>query len=242
MTLQEKLYNEASNQTDFEFGRNVRIKRIYDIIYDSIDNVKNKKILDVGCWTGDIIEKFVYENKCFGVDISENAIGIARNRGIDAYKINFDKDKFPFDNECFDIILCSEVLEHIIDQDFVLKNIYNALKRDGSFVCTIPNINTPVSWFIQIFLDLPPKNSARYKSVHYRDFTYRLARKMLELNGFKIIKTYGTFIYPSTCYISQKIANYFPRLSENFVFICKKGSIPTDVPEIVFNIKELFDR
>lgn len=237
---QESIFNNNLDQTSYEFGREIRIKKIHE----AVGNVKNKKILDIGCWTGDIIHPFVKKNTCFGTDISDNALKAANDRGIMTYKLNFEEDDFPFDKGFFDIILCSEVLEHLIDQDTLLKKIYQILKKDGLFICSVPNINTPISWFIQIFLDLPPKNSARYRSVHYRDFTYRSAKKMLELNGFEISKISGTFIYPSKGIISQKIANLFPRFSENFIFACKKSVSPInrDVPEVIFDIRELFNR
>lgn len=231
---QKSIYNtEKEHQIEYEKGRNLRIKKIRE----KIREFPHKRILDVGCWTGDIIEVFK-ESSLHGVDISEWAVDKARKKGIDARVIDIEKEELPYDDNFFDVVICSEVLEHIIDQDKILKEIHRVLKPEGVFIATIPNINQPVSFFMQIFLDLPPKMSARYKSPHLRDFTLKTAKKMFELMGFKTLKIEGLYIFPSLSVFSQYIARIFPRFSEQILFILKKYRKPADIKPVIFDIRE----
>lgn len=47
-------------------------------------------------------------------------------------------ERIPRDNKYYDIVLCSEVLEHVYDPKNVVKEISRILKDDGIFVITVP--------------------------------------------------------------------------------------------------------
>lgn len=44
----------------------------------------------------------------------------------------------PFENEKFDTILCTQVLEHVFDHHALLKEAYRTLKKDGNIILTVP--------------------------------------------------------------------------------------------------------
>lgn len=224
-------------------------KEVSDItiisILDSIINSANKKsfnILDVGCGGGQLLESFtkIPHIEIYGVDASAKACKIAMRRGYKAYICNVEKEKLPFDDDFFDIIVINDVLEHLIDPDNLLREAHRVLKGEGVLVISVPNISCPFSWFVQVFLDLPPVQSARYKSVHVRDYTLRILKIVLKYNGFKIKQVKGTYLYPFTNMISRHVANLFPRLSERLILICEKKEIPNlKLDDVYFNIKDL---
>ncbi len=57
------------------------------------------------------------------------------------YKIfNVERDPFPYDDGEFDLVLCSEILEHLImDPGHMLRETHRVLKPDGYLVLTTPN-------------------------------------------------------------------------------------------------------
>jgi hypothetical protein len=62
---------------------------------------------------------------------------------------------------------------------------------------------------------------------HIRVFTYRALKNFLELHNFTIVKSTGAsypkpHIFPFPSYLLEMIANHFPSLSSNPVFIVKK--------------------
>lgn len=70
------------------------------------------KILDVGCGNGWQTQFFLENNDVYGLDISESNIKQAKSRGINASVYDLEKP-LPFADEYFDVVVCSEVLEHL---------------------------------------------------------------------------------------------------------------------------------
>lgn len=94
-----------------------------------------KKILDFGCATGDYcleLSKFGFE--CIGVDINEEYIKIAKQKGVDAYLI---KDGLPFSENLFNTVILIEVLEHSENPGWVLEEAKRVAKKN--ILVTVPN-------------------------------------------------------------------------------------------------------
>jgi 2-polyprenyl-3-methyl-5-hydroxy-6-metoxy-1,4-benzoquinol methylase len=53
---------------------------------------------------------------------------------------NLNKGHLPYNDESFDIITCIEVVEHVIDPQNLLKELYRVLGTKGYLVLTTPNI------------------------------------------------------------------------------------------------------
>lgn len=103
-------------------------------------NVKNKKILDIGCGTGIYAKILVRKGaKVKGIDISKEMIKIARKENP---KIEFkigNAEKLPYKNKEFDIVLAALVMEHFSRWDRLLKEIKRVLKNKGLFLFSIGN-------------------------------------------------------------------------------------------------------
>jgi SAM-dependent methyltransferase len=46
---------------------------------------------------------------------------------------------YPFADESFDLVIASDVIEHLTDTDVFLREVARVLKPDGQFFCTTPN-------------------------------------------------------------------------------------------------------
>ena len=109
-------------------------------------------ILDAGCGTGRFIDLLMqkYINPDFpviyhGIDLSEKSLKVAKQK-LKTYneKIKYILTKgsvthLPFDSEQYDLILCSQVFEHIIDETDQLKTMsefYRCLKPGGTLLLT----------------------------------------------------------------------------------------------------------
>lgn len=51
-------------------------------------------------------------------------------------------EELPWDDEHFDIVICSEVLEHLPEPEKAISEIYRVLKRDGIGIFSTPNRDT----------------------------------------------------------------------------------------------------
>lgn len=131
------------------------------------------KILDVGCGEGWVSELLV-KNGCqvTGIDYSSKAIKKAsklpgRYLQVDLYNYK--------PTEEFDWVVCSEVLEHLDDDQIALKLMYSWLKPGGRLLLSVPT-----------FMDLTP----RLKMIggHRRHYRPEQLIKMVEKLGFILEK------------------------------------------------------
>jgi SAM-dependent methyltransferase len=108
------------------------------------------RILDVGCGEGrHTLGAYLHANvEAVGVDLSANDIQKAREGAVEFVDPN-NADKsitfqeadalaLPFEDDSFDKVICSEVLEHIPDYKGVLKEIKRVLKPDGLLAVSVP--------------------------------------------------------------------------------------------------------
>ena len=109
----------------------------------------NSKFLDLGCGEGrHCFGAYMSEEiDVFGFDMSLSDVGKAKenfdqfNENTSTKSCNFgvaDAKKLPFKDNTFDFIICSEVLEHIIDYQSALSEINRILKPDGKLAVSVP--------------------------------------------------------------------------------------------------------
>ncbi|RPI14086.1 MAG: class I SAM-dependent methyltransferase [Ignavibacteriae bacterium] len=121
----------------FRYIENKRIKRLIELADIKADD----KVIEVGCGAGHILER-IKQGKLYGIDISEVQIKRAKERL--GSRVNLQKtpgENIPFEDKFFDKILCSEVIEHVLDPVALLKEMRRVLKDDGILSLSIPNEN-----------------------------------------------------------------------------------------------------
>jgi ubiquinone biosynthesis O-methyltransferase len=105
------------------------------------DRVKDKRILDVGCGDG-VLAYFLSRTgaSVSGIDGSVEAVSYAKeknqNREID-FQVASAYD-LPFADNHFDLVVSSEVIEHIDDVAAYLQEIKRVLKPGGSIIISTP--------------------------------------------------------------------------------------------------------
>ncbi len=120
-------------------------------------------LLDVGCGMGDLLLRFP-ERERHGIDISEEYLEIARERGLDVTRA--DAKRIPFGANSFDVVVATDILEHVFD----LNRVALELKRVARelIVVRVPHM-AGVSW------DIPP-----YGVIHVRIFDEGTLRVLFE--------------------------------------------------------------
>lgn len=98
------------------------------------------RILEVGCGGGHVLRLFP-ECDLTGLDVSGAMLNKAeRNlRGLRVRLVKGELDDLDERDGSFDKIICSEVLEHVLRPDAMLKGIRRLLKPTGRAVITLPN-------------------------------------------------------------------------------------------------------
>jgi len=107
-----------------------------------IDDVSGMRILDVGCGVGTMSLYFAAHGaEVTGVDISPRAIQIANSAAKDLKikNVSFINGEVEKGSGQFDLILCSEIVEHVPDEAGFLTIIRTNLKRSGKLILTTPS-------------------------------------------------------------------------------------------------------
>lgn len=143
--------------------------------------------LEIGCGTGFVlagIEKAFPDVRLSGSEIYRRGLEFASRRVRRADLFQMDARAIPFEKE-FDVISCFDVLEHIEDDETVLKQMYRALKQGGGIILTVPQHD-----FLWSRLDDCAKHVRRYSAA---DIMAKVKR-----SGFRVVKTtsFVTLLFP----------------------------------------------
>jgi 2-polyprenyl-3-methyl-5-hydroxy-6-metoxy-1,4-benzoquinol methylase len=100
----------------------------------------NSYVLDVGCGRGGLLEYLRDKKNCrvMGLDISDDAIKICKEKGIKVIKCDLEEEELP---GTYDVIILSAVIEHLIDPLSLLDKIRDNLNENGCVVVGVPNFS-----------------------------------------------------------------------------------------------------
>jgi len=150
--------------------------------------IDNKKTLDLGCGEG--IFCFELKKRGFditGIDISKEALIHAKENfkklSLDVNVINGSAENIPTKKNSFEQVICLDVLEHVKEPNKVLKEINEALIKEGTFILTVPNE-------LYLFKTIIPYDfSGILKEIGHKHpgFSFPKIKNLLNNNGFKII-------------------------------------------------------
>jgi 2-polyprenyl-3-methyl-5-hydroxy-6-metoxy-1,4-benzoquinol methylase len=142
---------------------------------------KTGRLLDVGCGRGiscQTFSKLGFEVK--GFDISPEVVEIAKRRGVNAYL--FDMEAAALEGK-YDVIICLEVLQFLVDPLKALKNLRSALKEDGEIIISFPN---EFHIWRRIKVLFGHYDFAKYDAPHVRLFHPKEIHRLMQEAGMKI--------------------------------------------------------
>lgn len=243
----------------FPFSSKNEIEKYQSVIRDlEWDDFKlyvkrDKKFLDLGCGAGYFLEKASDELNCevYGIDPNPGAHGVGRfsNLSNDKIKQGFAED-IHFEDEYFDTILCSHVLEHVNNEQQSLREIKRVLKNDGVLIIGMPTAtmsliallshyfltsHVNILHFIQNFFTnsslkrfihilIPTSHSSpNHRYITYDLYKYRISnwRKIVN-QEFEIIQEVKPYLYPYPDYIQFFKPTKSKHFSSSVFFVCKK--------------------
>ena len=172
----------------------------------------NKKILDVGCATGLLGQKILCNNLpkyLGGIEINSQSAREAK-RYYDKIVIGDIEDLayLPFENNFFDIIICSDILEHLRDPLTVLKKLASYLKVGGFFLISVPNVAFILIRKSLLFGNFNYTNSGILDKNHLRFFTVKSLLGLLSKTDLRIIFIRG-YSLVRLRYSFLKVLGYF---------------------------------
>ena len=161
-------------------------------------------VVDVGCGDGLATSVAVAANPghhFVGVDWSADALRQARARGLRLVRAGVDRRGLPLASEAADVVIMSEVIEHLVDTDSALEEAWRVLKPGGSLLLSTPNL---AAWYNRGLLALgvqPVFSEVSLRGVfgrpgsqvagHLHMFTKRALTGLLAARGFGSITVAG---------------------------------------------------
>jgi len=197
----------------YKFGYGSFTEQFFENIFNSfkkyIHGIESGKMLDVGCAFGLMLEKFPKSFDKFGIDVSEYAIQVAKEKFPDDkfFACEAEKD-LPFPEDYFDIVLCNDVFEHLESPGKAIKNIHRVMKKGGLLLATTPNLNL----FRKTFLKSIDKNEYHISMYRHRDMLGEL-----EKAGFKIVDHWTSITTFRLFFLKFK-----SNIGTESFFVCKK--------------------
>jgi 2-polyprenyl-3-methyl-5-hydroxy-6-metoxy-1,4-benzoquinol methylase len=101
---------------------------------------KGNRVLDVGCRAGQLAQRYSAGNDVVGVDVDRDAIALfTETLGLEGHWLDVDSEPLPFPASSFDVVVCTEVLEHLRFPGQALAEIRRVLRPEGRLVGSVPN-------------------------------------------------------------------------------------------------------
>ncbi len=91
-----------------------------------------------------------------------------------------DALKLPYRDETFDKIICSEVMEHVPDDDSACRELSRVLKKDGRIAITVP------TFISEMFFDVLTYEYFTSPGGHIRKYVPRKLSNMMQRNGLQV--------------------------------------------------------
>ena len=156
--------------------------------------VGTKTALDLGCGNGNFGKNLKLKFGCevWGIEYQPEKAKVAATvldhvTCGDAHEL---VKELP--DNYFDVIICNDVLEHLIDPYSVLHILRKKLKDNGSLVSSLPNVR-----YFRNFFDLIFRKEWEYAEqgvmdfTHFRWFTTKSIQKMYQKLGYTVVNHVG---------------------------------------------------
>jgi len=166
-------------QTYFKVKSSAKSEELLHVM-ELIKRYFTGKVLDAGCGTGRHLP--LMPEGSVGLDVDATILRKHKKEKYNFIVADLNAH-LPFRQEIFDVILCSHVLEHLLDPNLALSDLNRVLKTNGCLIVAVPNPDYP---FFNFY-------NPNWKG-HLHKWSFFEARSFIEEHGFTVDKTF--FNYP----------------------------------------------
>lgn len=164
-------------------------RNVYDLHIKWLGDLSDKKVLDLGCYSGNALSFYLAQNskEYLGIDLSSKGINHLRGRiekipGAKAEVIDFLSLEFKENN--FDLIYAYGVLHHFKDTDLLIKQLKEKLSRNGLVISNDPlKTSFPVRLIRAIYRPFQSDRDWEWPFSKQTYFKYEKAFNIIERRG-----------------------------------------------------------
>ncbi len=188
-------------------GTRYTFTRRLEVVFQMLPSLERVKILEIGCGAGLFcLESARQATTVIGIDISLFVLDFARQVKDEVHSQNVsfqqgDAEQLAFRDETFDLVICSEVLEHVPDPQRALAEIRRVTKPGGTVILTTPSAVSLSDLFMGLFRVFN-KHIESEKDVHFDKKTYlamqRINREQSEnIDNTIFVRIHERFSFPA---------------------------------------------
>lgn len=167
-------------------------------------NTEFYSILDVGCASGFMANKISQlfpESKVTGVDVYQAAIDFAKKRYSHISFLVTDAHKLPFKNNSFDLVICYETIEHVVEPKTILQEIKRVTKKDGKIIIAMDSGNL----LFRLIWPVWEKTFGRvWQGAHLHPFHHSDLEKIIKETGFFVVGKHFSHIGMEVSFLLKK--------------------------------------
>ena len=181
------------------------------------------QLLDVGCGEGDATQTYarVLDLPMARVEGIEPQEKYKYTPPFKVHSLDIEREKFPFPDEKFDIVICNQVLEHLKIVIHPLREMVRVVRAGGYLVLGIPNLASLMSRVYLAFGRQPI--CLAFPGPHIRGFSDRAFRKFLFANrNLELLKVSGSALYPFPPPLCQTVARMYPGMACYTLYLLQK--------------------
>jgi len=196
ITHQKHYYERTYQEVTHEYG-------IPDRKISDGQILGGKRILSLGCGAGNDVWYLSDKNLVVGLDYAISGLEAGQRHRLQGVVGDLNLyPSLPFADGSFDIVICKDILEHILEPLIVLREVRRILKDDGYTVISVPNhFYLPFRLRILfgkglIWRSIASDHSREYDEwnyMHIRFFTYKGFQRFLRIAGFRPEKWFWDF-------------------------------------------------
>jgi ubiquinone/menaquinone biosynthesis C-methylase UbiE len=121
----------------------VKKKTVFHLLKAAGCPITNRSILEIGFGSGEVLLSFDRSCKIYGLELSNSAIHLgeqkAAEKGFQDYEFKYSHgETIDYPDNSFDYVIASHIIEHVVDDVALLKEIHRVLRPGGSAVLLIP--------------------------------------------------------------------------------------------------------
>ncbi len=160
----------------YHFVKSIALKNKLNLINSQQPN--KGSILDIGAGTGEFLSVARQDGwKTIGVEPSDKAKAIAKNKGV-----SFVEQTSELESHSFDVISMWHVLEHVPDLNQQIKELKRLLKPNGTLIIAVPNFKSFDAKYYGKFwaaYDVP---------IHFWHFSKTAIKKLFQKEEMQLVK------------------------------------------------------
>lgn len=220
---------EIYNAIEFEEYFKHRMNKILP----HLQTIQNPSVVDLGCGAGQFFDALQYSglkvDDYTGVDIGNINLLKAKEKGIKTVETDLSKE-LPFEDNKFDVVIATEIIEHLYDTFGFLQECNRILKKGGILVLTTPNIASLGNRIMMMFFGKRP-GAIDYRKEkgpgHIRAFVKNELESLIEEADFEIKSSVGKEVNlpffntknKNINGLNEIICKAFPTISTGFIVI-----------------------